>query len=229
MNRAGVQNLWLLLPLVALAAGCEQASSHATPLEKVSRAVAEPAPAKTDVAAVKVSQDDASQAESVSAEPEKASEVAPASAAEVASEPASQKLSEVAEKDAAPAAAGQRQEVTFDDIKFDMVKGTPFKREMLTPKIEELVGKPIRIRGYIFPTFQQSGITQFVLVRDNLECCFGPGAALFDCIVVTMNPGKTADYTVRPVTVDGVFSVQELKDPDGNHIAIYAMAGEAVK
>ncbi len=44
--------------------------------------------------------------------------------------------------------------------------------------------KNVRVRGFILPSFQQSGITQFVLVRDNQECCFGPGAALHDCVVV---------------------------------------------
>ena len=120
-------------------------------------------------------------------------------------------------------------DVTFDTIKFEMVKGTPFKRTMLTKQIEELVTQPIRIRGYIFPTFQQSGLTQFVLVRDNLECCFGPGAALYDCILVDMKEGRSTDYTTRPITVEGVFDVQEVLDPDGKHLAIYHLDGETVK
>jgi hypothetical protein len=120
-------------------------------------------------------------------------------------------------------------DITFDDIKFDMVKGTAFKRSMLTKKIEELTGKPIRIRGYILPSFQQEGITQFVLVRDNMECCFGPGAALYDCILVEMEAGKETSFTVRPVTVEGKFEISEFKDPDGKHLAIYHLTGKHVK
>lgn len=119
-------------------------------------------------------------------------------------------------------------EITFDTIKFDMVKGNPFFRSMLTPKIESLEGQPVRLRGYILPSFQQSGIKQFVLVRDNLECCFGPGAALYDCVVVDMRPGKSTTYTVRPVTVEGTFVVRELLDPEGKHLAIYHLDGDAV-
>ncbi|MBI2481547.1 MAG: DUF3299 domain-containing protein [Planctomycetia bacterium] len=120
-------------------------------------------------------------------------------------------------------------DLTFDDIKFDMKKDAPFKRELLTDKIENLSGSPVKIRGYILPSFQQKGIKQFVLVRDNLECCFGPGAALYDCILVEMAPGKSASYTVRPVSVEGKFEISEFVGPDGKHLAIYRMVGEEVK
>ena len=73
------------------------------------------------------------------------------------------------------------------------------------------MGHEIRIRGYILPSFQQAGLTQFVLVRDNMECCFGPGAALYDCIVVKMLPGRTANFSIRPVAVTGTFGIKELK------------------
>ena len=123
---------------------------------------------------------------------------------------------------------GKVKEITFDDIKFDMKKGDPFERSMLTKKIEELDGQTVRIRGYMLPSFQQKGITQFVLVRDNLECCFGPGAALFDCVVVELK-GTTATFTVKPIAVEGTFKIQEFKDPDGNHLAVYHLDGTKVK
>lgn len=129
-------------------------------------------------------------------------------------------------------AAGEEartQDITFDDIKFDMEKGAPFKRSMLTEKIEKLADTPIKIRGYILPSFQQKGIKQFVLVRDNMECCFGPGAALYDCILVEMAPDKSASFTVRPVSVEGKFEISEFLGPDGKHLAIYRMVGEEVK
>lgn len=120
-------------------------------------------------------------------------------------------------------------DVTFDDIKFDIKKDAPFKREMLTDKIEKLSGSAVKIRGYILPSFQQKGIKQFVLVRDNMECCFGPGAALYDCILVEMAEGKSASFTVRPVSVEGKFEISEFVGPDGKPLAIYRMVGEEVK
>jgi len=118
---------------------------------------------------------------------------------------------------------------SFDDIKFEMGKTDPFQRSLLTPEIEKLLGHRIRIRGYMFPTLKKRGLKQFVLVRDNLECCFGPGAALFDCILVHMNEGETAEFSIRPVAVEGTLSLEEIVGVDGTHLAIYRLDGEAVE
>ncbi|MFO0422039.1 MAG: DUF3299 domain-containing protein [Planctomycetia bacterium] len=128
-----------------------------------------------------------------------------------------------------PARSGSPRDISFDDIKFDMEKGAVFTSDLLPERVTALEQERIRIRGYILPSFQQTGLTQFVLVRDNMECCFGPGAALYDCVVVRMQPGKTANFSIRPVAVSGVFRLEELKGPDGKHLAIYALDGEAVQ
>lgn len=120
-------------------------------------------------------------------------------------------------------------EINFDDLKFDIEKGGKFERKMLTKKIEALHKKTVRIRGYIFPTMKQDGIKEFVLVRDNLECCFGPGAAIFDCIRVQMDKGLTTSYTTRPVAVRGKFEIDEFRLPDGPLLAIYKMTAIEVK
>ena len=123
---------------------------------------------------------------------------------------------------------GGLRDITFDDIKFEMELDEQFQRTMLNSKTEDYFGHKIRIRGYMYPTLRKRGLTHFVLVRDNLECCFGPGAALFDCILVHMQPGKTAEYSIRPVAVEGKFSFEEYLDPDGVVRAIYRLDGEEV-
>ena len=123
-------------------------------------------------------------------------------------------------------------DLNFDDLKFEMEKGGVFKRSMLTKAIEELNKKEIRIRGYILPSsvFKQVGIEEFVLVRDNMECCFGPGAMLYDCIIVRMAKGKTADFTTKPIAVKGRFEIKEFTYPDSEeHYAIYQMIATEVK
>ena len=129
-------------------------------------------------------------------------------------------------------AAKSKGNLTFDDLKFDMKKGDKFKRSMLTKEIEALSKKTIRIRGYILPSsvFKQSGIKEFVLVRDNMECCFGPGAMLYDCIIVQMEKGKTANFTTRPVAIKGKFEVKEFLYPESDeHYAIYRLIATEVK
>jgi hypothetical protein len=118
---------------------------------------------------------------------------------------------------------------TFDDLRFEMEVNGRFRREMLTEEIKELAGQHIRIRGYILPTAQKRGVKQFVLVRDNQECCFGQGAALFDCILVEMAAGKTAEYSIRPVAVAGTFDIREFVGPDDRHLAIYHLEADSVE
>ncbi len=120
-------------------------------------------------------------------------------------------------------------DISFDTIKFDIEKGAPFKRDMLTREIVALEGQLVRIRGYMLPSFQQSGIKKFVLVRDNMECCYGPGAALYDCVIIEMQGSASAEFTVRPMAVEGVFKVSEFKGPDGKHLAIYHIDGRSAK
>ena len=134
--------------------------------------------------------------------------------------------------EAARASARARGEITFDDLKFDIEPDAPYAASMLTDSIRELDGKTIKLRGYILPStlFRETDIEEFVLVRDNQECCFGPGAALYDCVVVNMVGGAKTDFTTRPVTVTGKFVLKEYKYPDDSgHFAIFNLQATAVK
>jgi hypothetical protein len=68
-----------------------------------------------------------------------------------------------------------------------------------------------------------------VLVRDNMECCFGPGAALYDCLIVEMAEGKGCNFSVRPIAVEGTFQIHEFKGPDDTHLAVFHLDGEQVR
>lgn len=125
-------------------------------------------------------------------------------------------------------------ELSFDDLKFDIEKDGYFNRSMLTKEIESLNNATIRIRGYILPqsVLKSRGFDEFVLVRDNQERCFGPGAALDDCLMVRMKKGETADFVTRPVAVQGKFEIKEFKYPypDGEkHYAVYQLTATEVK
>jgi hypothetical protein len=105
---------------------------------------------------------------------------------------------------------------------------------MLTQANKDIDKKVWKLRGFILPStlFSRTGIKEFVLVRDNQECCFGPGAALYDCVWVTMAPGKTIDYATRIVTVKGKLEIdtESFQYPDeGGHYAVYKMTAEEVK
>jgi hypothetical protein len=109
-----------------------------------------------------------------------------------------------------------------------MEKDAAYDPAMLTEKVKNLAHRRIRISGYMFPggIYKHTGITEFILVRDNQECCFGPGAALFDCVVVRMKPGATADFSILPISVEGEFSIQEFRQADTLR-AIFHLDAEA--
>jgi hypothetical protein len=136
-------------------------------------------------------------------------------------------------------AARAKGEINFDDLKFEIEKDQPFDDKALTKDVKKLNGKKVKLRGYILPAtlFKETDIDRFVLVRDNQECCFGPGAALFDCVIIEMVPGKTTDFVTRPVVVEGKFKIdtESYKYPGGagpkgaTHLAIFKIDGESVK
>lgn len=122
-------------------------------------------------------------------------------------------------------------DLTFDDFKFDIEKGAKFDREMLPKKIEDLKGKKISIRGYILPdsVFQREGIKIFVLVRDDKECCFGPMAAIYDCMRIEMVGDAVASFTTRPIAVEGEFEIKEWAVIDGVPRAIFHLKAKSAK
>jgi hypothetical protein len=119
-------------------------------------------------------------------------------------------------------------DITFDHIKFDIPEGESYSQTMLTDEIHRLDGQQVKLRGYIRPSFKQRDLKGFIFVRDNKECCFGPGAALFDCVVVKLAKDQATDYTTRPVAVTGTFVLKQYTGPDGNVWAIYRMKDAAV-
>lgn len=118
--------------------------------------------------------------------------------------------------------------ITFDDLELKMGEDAIFDPALLTPRVKELDGQRVRIRGFIYPSvFQQTGITQFPLVK-NTECKFGPGGIAHHVIVVELKSGVSTSFTVRPIAVEGVLTVRPWTGPDGNTWTVYHMAGEKV-
>jgi hypothetical protein len=120
--------------------------------------------------------------------------------------------------------------ISFDTIKFPMEKQELFKPSMITPQIKALDGRRVKIRGFMLPSFINQGLERFILVRDNQECCFGPGAALFDAIHVDLADGVTAEYSYPPIAVEGVFHIDPVENPryregplENSHIYVFRM------
>lgn len=222
--------LFAVVTCLPLAVGCKEdrAATATAPAEAPSPS-ADASPSSPDASTAQDAQPAESPEPPSPEDAATATTAVPGSSAEKAGEPTEVAAVPAPAETVRSAKPSGPLDISFDDIKFDIKPDAPFKREMLTKKIEDLANKTIRIRGYILPSFQQTGLTQFVLVRDNMACCFGPGAALYDCIVVEMKPGKSTDFNLYPVAVEGTFSIQEFKDPDGKALAIYHLDGDEVR
>ena len=120
--------------------------------------------------------------------------------------------------------AGGILDLTFDDVEFKIEKDAPFDRAMLTPEIEAMDGKDVIIRGFILESYQLKNIKEFVLVRDNQECCFGPGAYIYHNMQVEMIGDASAEYTIRPITVRGKFTIKPWIGPDGKCYSVFHIA-----
>lgn len=119
--------------------------------------------------------------------------------------------------------------ITFDDLHVEMKEDSVFDPGLLTPRIQQLDGQRVRIRGFIFPSIlQQTGITRFPLVK-NTECKFGPGGIAHHIVMVDLQPGVSTSFTVRPIAVEGRLTVRPWTGPDGMTWTIYHMLGEKVR
>lgn len=86
--------------------------------------------------------------------------------------------------------------------------------------LKELDGKRIRIRGFMYPPFQEKDIPFFVLARDNDICCMGRDPKRYDVIDVSMRDDVTTYYIAnRPFDVVGVLRIR----PEGARGQLYQL------
>lgn len=104
--------------------------------------------------------------------------------------------------------------VTFDDV--DLLKVLNMEPvqadapKLMPSWLKGLDGQRIRLRGFMYPTFQDTDIEVFLLARDNDICCFGRSPKVYDIIKVSMKDGETTDYIQgRPFDVVGIFHIAE--------------------
>tara|TARA_R110002072_G_scaffold302603_1_gene486595 strand:+ start:35720 stop:36676 length:957 start_codon:yes stop_codon:yes gene_type:complete len=102
--------------------------------------------------------------------------------------------------------------VSFDD--FDLLKVlnmdpvTEDAPSRMPKWLKDLDGKRIRVRGFMFPPFEDENIRAFTLARDNQICCFGRNPLVYDLVDVFMRKGESTDYIQnRPFDVIGVFHI----------------------
>jgi hypothetical protein len=124
--------------------------------------------------------------------------------------------------------------VTYDDL--DLLRilnlGDPLPPDdvvldLFPDWLTELDGKTIRLRGFMYPSFEQE-LSRFILTRDTGACCFGPNPKVYYLIGVTLKEGTTVRYIGdRPFDVVGTFHIQPVYR-DGQWYQLYRITDAVV-
>jgi hypothetical protein len=129
-------------------------------------------------------------------------------------------------------AEGEALRVSYDDIDLlkvlNMDPVLPDAATYMPGWLKSLDGRRIRIRGFMYPTFQQTGVHAFGLARDNQICCFGRNPKIYDVFDVVLHEGATTNYIPnRPFDVVGVFHIRPEAE-DGKLFRLYEMDDASV-
>lgn len=95
--------------------------------------------------------------------------------------------------------------------------------------VKALDGKKVEIKGFMLPIEEENGgARKFILMRNQITCCFGGANRVNEYVMVTMTGAKPAPFIPSvPVSVRGTLAVGPDFD-DGVLNGIYQMNGEEV-
>jgi hypothetical protein len=72
----------------------------------------------------------------------------------------------------------------------------------------EMDGRDVLLKGYMYPGKQQTGISQFLLVRDQGDCCFGGNPKITDRVLVQLRDPKGIPFSPRLTKIAGRFAIR---------------------
>ena len=90
-------------------------------------------------------------------------------------------------------------------------------------------GRDVLLKGYIYPGKQQHGLVQFLLVRDQGDCCFGGNPKITDRVLVQLSDTAGIDFTPYLVKVAGRFRVQPAGTADIAGGVLYHLDAASVR
>lgn len=122
--------------------------------------------------------------------------------------------------------------VTYDDINLlkvlNMEPVPPDAPRHFPEWLQDLDGRRIRIRGFMSPAFESTGLTAFLMGRDNQACCYPGRAKIYDLFPVKLREGETVNYIEnRPFDVVGVFQIKPWVE-DGELYRLYQIVDAVV-
>lgn len=89
--------------------------------------------------------------------------------------------------------------------------------------------RDVLLKGYIYPPDRPDGIAEFILCRDQGDCCFGGKPKLTDRVHVKLAPGHTIRFSQRLTKVAGRFAVRPVATTDLSGGVLYHIEDARVR
>ena len=94
--------------------------------------------------------------------------------------------------------------------------------------IKDLDGKDVAVKGFMLPLLQEDGrVKEFILLKNQMMCCFGKSPELNEWIRVTMAGNGIKPAMDRVVTIYGKLHVSAYQE-SSIRLGLYRMDGEGM-
>jgi hypothetical protein len=135
-------------------------------------------------------------------------------------------------KPAAEANAAGVYQVTFEHLSgFDFVappdeaKAKEAEKQIPAP-VKALDAKKVAVTGFMLPVKMHEGlVTEFLLVKDPMMCCYGVMPKVNEWVVVKMNGKGVPPLMDVPITFEGTLKVGQLYE-GGYLTGLYLLQGD---
>jgi len=118
--------------------------------------------------------------------------------------------------------------VSFNGMKPDELQER--SRVLVPPEIAALDGKKVFIKGYIRPDSISvtKGVKEFLLVRDNNQCCFGDLSKInyYDQMSVNMVGARTVDYSQGLFRMGGILKIEPQNLMPGSTRPVFSLSAD---
>lgn len=109
----------------------------------------------------------------------------------------------------------------ISDKKFVTIDG----KRKLHEDVERYNGQKIFIKGFMYNTKKSNGLSDFILLKDNGQCCFGGDPKPYDMMHVKLQDGLTVNRIDGLVSVAGVLKCR----PQATEGAVYVVEATLVE
>ena len=118
--------------------------------------------------------------------------------------------------------------MSFNGMKPDELQER--SRVLVPPEIAALDGKKVFIKGYIRPDSISvtKGVKEFLLVRDNNQCCFGDLSKInyYDQMSVNMVGARTVDYSQGLFRMGGILKIEPQNLMPGSTRPVFSLSAD---